>query len=135
MDIEELKKLLIQDEGLRLHPYTDSRGIITIGVGRNLMQNGISEQEAMLLLANDVFKACRFAKGFFWFDGLTPKRQMVVVSMIYNLGYLGFMGFPKLITHLAAREYNQASNEMMNSRWAEQVKDRARRLSDMMRLG
>ena len=54
MDYEKLKLQLIKHEGLRLKPYRDSVGILSIGVGRNLDDVGISEDEAMVLLGNDI---------------------------------------------------------------------------------
>lgn len=135
MDIEALKELLIKDEGLKLTPYADTKGNITIGVGRNLAANGVSYDEAMFMLANDVFKACRFAGQFPWFDGLSNNRRLVIASLIFNMGYLGFLGFSKMIAALANKDFHAAANEMLSSKWAVQVGLRAQRLSDMMRDG
>lgn len=54
MNIEQLKKELIRDEGFRSKPYKCTAGKLTIGVGRNIEDNGITEDEAMYLLENDI---------------------------------------------------------------------------------
>lgn len=135
MDIEALKALLIQDEGIKFQAYLDTKGNITIGVGRNIKVKGISNDEAMLMLANDIFQATKLANQFPWFQGLSNNRQLVIVSMIFNMGYVGFLGFHKMIEFLAQGNFNRAAFEMQNSSWSKQVDDRAKRLSDMMSLG
>lgn len=136
MDRERLKSLLIEHEGLRLKPYKDTVGVLTIGVGRNLEATGISEAEALILLENDVAKAvsyCRQAYG--WFNDLDDARQCVIASLVFNMGAAGFSQFKKLIAALERKDYDTAANEMLCSKWAGQVKSRAVELAAMMRAG
>ena len=135
MDRNKLHSELIYDEGISLKPYRDSVGKLTIGVGRNLDDKGISDDEAMYLLDNDINEALRDARTFVWFDDLTDARQRVVVNMIFNLGLTRFSNFKKTIHHIAAGEYDKAAVEMLDSRWARQVGSRAKRLAKMMKEG
>ena len=134
MDMDKLMDELIRDEGLRLKVYLDSEGIETIGVGRNL-QRGITRDEAMLLLNNDIRYAIQEAMTFPWYENLTEQRKRVIVNMIFNLGLTRFSGFKNTIRYLEMGDYEAASEEMLDSKWARQVGVRATRLSDMMRNG
>ena len=135
MSFENLIQLLKRHEGVRLKLYTDSVGKLTIGVGRNLEDIGISLEEADQLLKNDIVRVAEQAEqNFPWLNNLSPVRQDVVLSMIFNLGLHGFMGFKKTIQAIATRDFELASKEMMNSQWAAQVGARAYELSEMMRL-
>ena len=134
MDMDKLMDELIRDEGLRLKVYLDSEGIETIGVGRNL-QRGITRDEAMLLLNNDIRYAIQEAMTFPWYEKLTEQRKRVIVNMIFNLGLTRFSGFKNTIRYLEMGDYEAASEEMLDSKWARQVGVRATRLSDMMRNG
>ena len=133
---EKLTTLLIQDEGMRLKPYRCSAGKLTIGVGRNLDDVGITEEEALMLLKRDirhVLKTCR--ETFSWFFGLSEVRQIVVASMIFNLGISRFLRFKKTIAYIQAQDVERAAVEMLDSKWATQVGRRADRLAHMMREG
>ena len=133
--IEQLKKMLIRHEALRLKPYKDSVGKLTIGVGRNLDDRGITEAEAMLLLSNDIGDALADAKKFSWFGQLDSARQDVIVNMVFNLGLTRFSGFKKMIAALEHGNYPEAADQMLDSKWARQVGLRASELSQMMREG
>lgn len=131
-----LRKDVMQAEGLRLKPYRDAVGKLTIGYGRNLDDVGISKLEAEVLLdhdLHDVEMACRALFG--WFDALSELRQRVVVEMAFNLGIAGFSAFHKTIAAIEARDYELASRQMLASKWAKQVKGRAIRLAELMRDG
>lgn len=131
-----IRDLLMKHEGLRLKPYRCTAGKLTIGVGRNLEDVGISAQEAQELLDNDIFKVQKqAAESFDWYFDLNKARRDVIVSMIFNLGLEGFRGFKKTIKHIVDKEYEAASEEMLNSKWAQQVGKRAYELSEMMRTG
>ena len=129
--------MLIIDEGLRLKPYRDTVGKLTIGVGRNLDDVGISEDEALYLLNNDIKKAKEDVKKVFgeMFYELDSIRQAVLIDMMFNLGLPRFLTFRKFIQAVKEKDFKKASIEMLNSRWATQVKKRAERLSYMMRTG
>jgi lysozyme len=127
---------LIVDEGLKLKPYHDTMGKLTIGIGRNLDDVGITKDEAMLLLEHDVDSAIKDCLALFSnFNQLTERRRAVLANMMFNLGKNRLAAFKNMRVRIAAGDYAGASKEMLNSLWAKQVGDRAVRLADMMRNG
>ena len=131
---EKLKEILIQDEGMVLTPYLDSVGKLTIGVGRNISDNGITEDEALYILDNDIQSVLRFCEVFFrsiWND-LSEARKIVLASMVFNLGGTRIQSFKRMIQALYDKDYHQASAQMLDSKWAKQVKGRAVRLARIM---
>jgi len=92
-----IKALIARHEGLRLKPYKDTVGKLTIGYGRNLDDIGITIEEALMLLESDIMNSQKSANTFKWFKGLDEVRQSVVIDMIFNLGLTGFKKFRKTI--------------------------------------
>jgi len=133
---EILKQLLIRDEGLRFFPYMDTVGKLTIGVGRNLTDTGITESEAMLLLDNDIEEACDLTYSFFkeFYMALNDVRKMVLINMVFNMGGR-VLSFKRMRHALRNQDYEQAATQMLDSKWAKQVKGRATRLAQMMASG
>lgn len=131
-DIIEQLKL---HEGLELKPYKDTVGKLTIGIGRNLDNKGISKDEAYYLCKNDIQEVTKKLRKFDWFTRLNDVRQRVLIDMAFNLGMAGLLSFKNMIQCLKDREFVAAANEMKNSRWHHQVKTRALRLEEMMRTG
>ena len=132
MDVQALIK---KHEGCRLKPYLDTEDKWTIGFGRNLSDNGISQYEAELMLVSDIEDVYRDLSCFKWISDLNPAREAVIVDMVYNLGINRFKGFKKTIAHIAVGDYYLASIEMLDSKWARQVGHRAIELSHMMKTG
>ena len=131
-----LDELLIQHEGLQLKPYMDSSNKLTIGVGRNLDDTGISRDEALLLLHNDINRVeTGLDKTIPWWRNLSENRQKVLVSMAFNLGLDGLMRFNRMLAALQDGDYSAAAEEMLASKWAAQVGVRAVELADMMENG
>lgn len=126
---------LIRHEGLKLKPYRCPAGKLTIAVGRNLDDNGISEQEAMSMLLHDVQEAEAELCQFEWWAGLSIPRKIALLNMRFNLGLPRFCGFKKMLAALDARDFGQAASEMLDSKWAKQVGDRASELATMMEEG
>jgi lysozyme len=127
---------LKRHEGFRQFPYRDTRGILTIGYGRNLESRGITEQEASYLLENDVLRALYgLRERLPWFTQLDPARQAVLVNMAVNLGLNGLLRFRKTLAAIEARDFTTAAQEMLRSRWAEQVPRRAAELAQVMEKG
>lgn len=130
--IAELKR----DEGVRLKPYRDTVAKLTIGVGRNLDDVGISEAEADFLLASDIKRTVEdLASRLPWWSTLDEVRQRVLCNMAFNLGIGGLCAFVNTLNAVKAGDYDKAATEMLNSKWAKQVGARAVRLSAMMRTG
>lgn len=132
----QLVRELTRDEALRLKPYRCSAGKLTIGVGRNLDDVGISEGEAEILLRNDIDRACSGLDASLpWWRNLDPVRQRVMVNMAFNLGVAGLLGFRNTLKLIELGNYQDAAVAMMASKWAKQVGPRATRLALMMRDG
>lgn len=113
----------------------DTVGKITIGVGRNLSDVGISRDEALILLDHDIDAAVADLASFAWFRDLDSVRQRVLVDMRFNLGPSRFRGFKGLLAAVAERDYDDAALHMQRSLWFTQVKSRGVRLVAMMRTG
>jgi lysozyme len=136
MILQNLIDQLIRDEGMRNKPYQCTAGKLTIGIGRNLEDNGISDDEALYLLQNDLKAIYQWLEGSYnWFERLSIVRACVIVNMVYNLGFEGFSRFKKTIAFLEAGDFENASKEMLDSRWAKQTGARAVRLSEQLRSG
>ncbi len=97
--------MLQRHEGLRLRPYRDSTGKLTIGVGRNLDSVGLSEAEAYHLLDNDIDAAVNALTAVLpVFAALDDVRQEVLIDMCFNEGILRFTSAnPKMIRAFLAR--------------------------------
>jgi lysozyme len=136
MDRERLAAQLRLHEGVEHKPYKCTAGYLTIGVGRNIEERGLSDDEINYLLNNDVNIATdELVATFDWYADLDPIRQRVVVDMVFNLGMPRFKQFKNMIAALEEGDWTEASDQMMDSRWAEQVGLRASRLATMMETG
>lgn len=133
--IEKAIQLIKKHEGLRLNPYHCTAGKLTMGYGRNLDDNGISKEEAEILLKHDVERVQQEANTLPFFSALNVTRQAVIIDMIFNLGFSRFRQFKKMCAALACNDYQSASLEMLDSQWARQVQTRAQELSRLMREG
>lgn len=132
-------------EGRRLFVYDDATGnplkagmtLVgnpTIAVGRELSRTGLSDDECAYLLANDIIRVTTALDALIaWWRRLDGVRQMVVAEMAFNLGPSGLMNFTSMLAALKAGDYETAADEMLDSAWARQVGDRAKRLSAEMR--
>ena len=131
-----LVEQLILHEGLRLRAYFDTVGKITVGVGRNLTDKGLSHSEAMALLDHDLDEAITDLAGSFpWFIELDSVRQRVLVDLRFNLGPSRFRGFKRTIRMVSEGKYVLAGASMRDSLWFKQVKARGQRLVSMMVTG
>tara|TARA_R100000951_G_scaffold87864_1_gene75832 strand:- start:474 stop:899 length:426 start_codon:yes stop_codon:yes gene_type:complete len=135
-DVNELVKQLIDHEGLKLMPYKCTADKLTIGVGRNLEDRGISEDEAQYLLQNDIEIVEReLLAAQPMVSMLDPVRQRVLVDMGFNLGLPILMKFQNMWDAIEDENWEEASAQMLDSRWAKQVGRRAVRLADAMSTG
>lgn len=130
--MEDLKNDLIADEGIRLKPYLCPAGKTTIGVGRNLDDVGITEAEAMTLLDDDVARVtAQLAKALPWLQGNNVQRA--VGNMTFQMGLGGVLKFKKMLAALQVKDYTTARREALNSAWARQTPQRAKRVTDLMK--
>lgn len=147
--VEIARKLLVRNEGLRLKPYKDTKGIWTIGVGHNLeanplpgrtmfdiIKNGITEEQAYELLDQQIAVAENDARllcpMFFNFNDV---RRAVMIDLAYNLGRTRLSGFKKFLKAVYHKEFETAGFELLDSRYTHDVGARAYRNAIMMVSG
>lgn len=132
----KLRQLLLDDEGYRQFPYKCTAGKLTIGIGRNIQDRGITKDEAFYLLNQDIEYFTDFLHNNLpFFKKLSEDRQNALISMCFNLGTAGFMKFKKMIGHLEYGQFDSAVKEMLNSKWVTQVPNRANKLINMIKEG
>lgn len=134
--IGNLVDLLTLHEGYRQFPYRCTAGKLTIGIGFNLDDTGLFEDEAKAVLSLRIMRTARqLEKHLPWITNLDPVRQAVLLDMAYNLGVPGLLKFKNTLADVQAGRYAAAAGKMLQSKWADQVGKRAVRLSQMMESG
>lgn len=130
-----LRAQLREHEGVRLFPYTDTVGKMTIGCGRNLTDNGISQATCDQMLDEDIGHALDGLHTFSWFSELDDVRQRALIDLAFNVGLTRLHGFRLMLAAIESGDYEEAAKQMLTSRWASQVGQRAVRLAGMMASG
>lgn len=129
-------EMIKRHEGFRSKAYKCTAGKLTIGYGRNLDDNGITEQEAEVLLENDISAAAADAAALFEnFAKLNSVRQGVLIDMAFNLGKARLAGFRKFREAVGRSDFIEAKKQMLDSAWAGQVPSRANELAVLMEKG
>ena len=149
--MEEWVKRLIFHEGMSLMPYYCPAGKLTIGVGRNLEDNplteeekralgdymhGITENGAKMLLRNDIV-ACYavLKKSVKMFDKLSADRQYALLDMCFQLGWKGLKKFKRMLKEIERENFDMAAFECLTSAYARQTPKRARRIARTIKFG
>lgn len=150
-----MNNLLLQQlkrhEGFRARVYQCTAGFDTIGYGYNLNANplkltnyevvkfrkeGMDEKVGEWLLLRMIDKCTsELVKSLDWFESLDDARQCVLINMCFNLGLKGLLGFKTTLAMIERGNYIDASDAMLKSKWAGQVKGRAVELAAQMRTG
>lgn len=134
--MDELTKNIIEHEGLRLFPYKCTAGKLTIGVGRNIQDRGITRDEAMYLLHNDIALSKSELSHYEWFNKLDEVRQGVLIELHFNIGLAKLLKFKNMISFLDSGYYNNAASQLLKSLWASQVgKNRSENMANRLRTG
>lgn len=134
MTDDKLIQRIIKHEGFLLKPYKCPAGKLTIGVGRNLEDVGITRDEALFLLKNDLDRCHQEClRSFMWYGELDNARQGVIQEMCFNLGLARLKTFKKMLLACEMGNYELAAREMLSSLWARQVGKRAETLADIMK--
>ena len=121
-------------EGVKGKVYKDHLGIETIGVGRNLVDRGLSEDEIDYLLANDIqIVENELDNGLSWWRDLDEVRQRALAALAFNMGLPRLHGFVKMLDGLQRRDYHAAADELLDSKYAKQVGARSERVANMIR--
>jgi len=155
-DADEFVEMVAKHEGMVLEPYRDSLGISTIGIGRNLedggitdveldyigktleqvLEQGLTQEEAYYLCRNDISNVEKeLLERKPVVNQLDSVRQMCLVDMGFNMGVPSLMKFVKMWGAIEVGDFYEASDQMLDSRWAKQVGRRSEDLSNMMRYG
>ena len=130
--IEQLKI----HEGVKLKPYKCSAGKLTIGVGKNIEDNGITLEEAEYLLQNDIAEArSQLLHAFPWMKDFNDARISAMINFTFNVGIGTVKKFENTLAYMQSGEWDKAADEMMDSRWARQVGNRAVEVTEQIRTG
>ena len=143
MNIEALREQLKIDEGVKYEIYKDHLGYPTFGIGHLITENDpehgkpdgtkISEDRVNEIFETDVAKFVSEAKILFPdLDDLPDVAQQEIVNMAFNMGRPRLSKFKNFIAGVNDRDWTRAAEEMMDSRWATQVGDRAIRLRNQI---
>jgi lysozyme len=137
--VSSIIEMLRVHEGVETHAYKCTADKTTIGVGRNIDPTGgigLSSDEIDYLLANDVKRVNdELAGAFSWYRTLGTARKDAIMDMCFNMGLPRLMKFKKALAGMAMGDYNEASIEFLDSRWAKQVGQRAITVTDIIRSG
>lgn len=123
-------------EGIRLFPYRCTANKLTIGIGRNLEDKGISKEEAYYLLRNDL-KEChkQCCDSFWWYGEMDLVRQSIIKELCLNIGIGGLKKFKNMLLACSLKNYREAAKQMLDSKWATQVGKRAQTMAKIMETG
>lgn len=140
MNRTALRQMLIRHECRNgtpeLKPYVDTAGKLTIGIGRNLTDDGISREEAIAMCDADITDVWQeLTAQVQCFSSLDNTRQHVLADMCFNMGWTKLRLFTKMLAAIEARDFDKAADEMKASLWAREVGYRAEELEAMMRSG
>ena len=144
MNLDKLREELAEDEGCKYEIYLDHLGLPTFGIGHLITNNDpeygkdvgtVIEQSRVqsafnLDIAVTIEDCHRLYKDF---DELPEEAQLIIANMMFNLGYPRLSKFKGMKAGVDARNWSDAADEMVDSRWYTQVPNRARRLVDRMR--
>lgn len=134
MDRERLRAELKADEGVRHTAYTCPAGKTTIGVGRNLDDTGLDDNEVNYLLDGDIERCIASALSVFpYFHHLPDAAQHVIVNMLFQLGEAGFRQFKRFIEAVETKRWHHAADEVLDSRAARQTPARFNRHAEALR--
>jgi lysozyme len=136
----KLYNQLVLNEGKKNKPYEDTVGKTTIGIGRNLDDVGLSEDEIQYLWMNDIKRVeGDLDKHLSWWRGLDVIRQRVMIDLCFNMGIgneqHGLRSFRNTLEAVRTGHYREAAAGLLSSKWAKQVKGRAIKLASMMETG
>lgn len=134
---KKLESDLERDEGRVRLPYEDSVGKVSIGVGRNLDDRGLSDEEIDFLLKNDIDRVIKELDAFIpWWREQPEGVQRALANLNFNLGLDKFRKFKATLKLIEHRQYKAAAaNFRTNRRYFTQVGARAERLAKLIESG
>jgi lysozyme len=126
--------LIRKHEGTRLKLYECPAGFWTIGTGRNLESNGISNDEADLMLANDITICVDDLKNFHWYGDLSARRKAALIDLRFCVGGAGIRRFKKMIAALEAKDWAEAGRQIVDSAMAQATPGGMARCKELQKL-
>ena len=137
MNRQKLIDSLIEHEGIRNLPYSDSEGFLTIGVGHKLDAIPLSPAVIQMILEDDIAHVERELHHVipYWHEGLNHERQNIIVEMAFQMGATGVKNFKKMWEAIKEEDFTKAAKEMLDSRWHKQTPNRAKSLAERMERG
>lgn len=142
-NVTNIYEQLALDEGRRTKPYQDTRGFWTCGVGHKLAPTDDhvtlwSDEKIDQTLRTDVDNAIlQLSQHLPWVfqSGMGDAREGVFINMCFNMGVFGLLKFKESLFLAKTNKYVECAEELLRSEWAQQVGDRAKRLSRQMGTG
>ena len=134
--MSKLIETLRRHEGVKNTLYKCTSDKWTIGVGRNLEDVGLSEEEIDMLLLNDIKRTKELMDDYIpWHNDLDEVRQEALINFVFNVGIGTTIKFKNAMAALEAHDYDTAAIEMLDSNWAKQVGSRAEEVTQMIKTG
>jgi len=146
MNLEKLEQQLAIDEGKKLTAYIDTVGVLTVGIGHNCLVSPvpgvlkagdtITEETCSRLFREDIAESLKqLDRHLPWWKDLDDVRQNILANMVFNMGINTLLQFRNTLKFIEVGSYDMAADGMLQSLWARQVGDRAKRLAKQMRTG
>lgn len=134
MNIQRMREQLILHEGLKLQVYKCTSDKLTIGVGRNIEDRGISEETAMQMLDEDINIVHEELQNVFEdFNSMPEIVQESLIDLAFNMGTPTLLKFKNAVAALQSQQWGTAADELLDSRYARQVGQRAKTIADNIR--
>ncbi|WP_270830814.1 glycoside hydrolase family protein [Aeromonas sp. QDB03] len=157
--MKTIEQCLILDEGKKNNLYFDHLGYPTIGIGHLIAREKLSKAQAIQRLdqlmkrstggvisdieVSELFKqdlsvvmnSIKKQAFFPIYLKLDQSRQTAIQNMVFNLGAKGVQGFPSMWRALDKGNYEEAARHALDSLWARQVPNRAKRVTNTIRTG
>ena len=144
MNVEKFTEEIKRDEGVKYEVYLDHLGLPTCGIGHLIKEDDpehglevgteIGEERVNELFAKDLETTIDECKKLYYdFDVLPVKAQHIIANMMFNMGRPRLSRFHKMKSAVDNREWQEAATQMLDSRWANQVPNRANRLIQEMK--
>lgn len=136
---ERLEQEVIAHEGKSKWVYKDSQGYDTIGIGRlcdKRKNAGLSDDEMLYLLRNDLSEAKLELTPYSWFIALDDVRQGVLIELCFNIGIDSLLQFKRMIQSVSDKDYSLSAKELINSLWSKQVgPNRSQNMANRLKMG
>ena len=144
MNMDQLREEIAADEGCKYEIYLDHLGLPSFGIGGLIKEHDpecgqpvgtpVSEERVRQRFALDIAITMEDCQRLFAdFKKLPDEAQLVIANMCFNLGYPRLSKFKNFRAAVEARDWQKAADEMVDSRWHDQVPNRAKRLVKRIR--